>query len=82
MTELFDHGYYRISGSRYNKIKRLTGRARGGMEEDCHQFTRRTIFTNELHSSSTGILGDVFETTRATRRVGGGCTPAITIDFK
>lgn len=29
VTEVFDHGYYRISGSRYNKIKRLTGRARG-----------------------------------------------------
>lgn len=58
-------------------VKEITGRARG----DGGRFSS-ILQGEELYSSSIGILGDVFETTRATLRVGVGCSPAITIDLK
>lgn len=45
------------------------------MEESYHQFIRRTTFTNQFHHRFE-ILGDFFETTRATRGE-GGFTPRL-----
>lgn len=87
MTELFDHGY--LSNFRI-RLKEITGRGEGGGDDGgrfssiykANKFSQMSF----IHLDRLGDLGDIFETTRATRRVGGSgaCYPprAITIDLK